>query len=53
MDAIHKPKRAKAEILNECIIEGRQTLLPLLLNMFNNILNSGYFSENWSSAIRL
>jgi hypothetical protein len=50
LDAIRNLKRGKTHgpdgILNECFIEGKQLLVPILTKMFNNILYSGYFPES-------
>ena len=52
---INKLKRGKSHgddcILNEYLIEFKDILLPLLHDLFNNILDSGFFPENWAKAV--
>ena len=52
---INNLKRGKSHgddcILNEYFIEFRDILLPLLHDLFNNILDSGFFPETWAKAV--
>ena len=52
---INKLKRGKSHgddcILNEYLIEFKDILLPLLHDLFNNILDSGFFPETWAKAV--
>ena len=55
---INKLKRGKSHgddcILNEFLIEFKDTtLLPMLHDLFNNVLDSGYFPDSWTKAIIL
>jgi hypothetical protein len=38
-------------ILNEYIVTGKTTLIPVLCKHFNNILMSGIFPELWLKSI--
>ena len=52
---INKLKRVKSHgddcILNEHLIEFKDILLPLLHDLFNNILDSGFFPESWAKTV--
>ena len=54
---INKLKRGKSQsdecILNEYLIEFKYILLPLLHDLFNNILDSGFFPESWAKAVTM
>ena len=55
LEAIKKLKRNKAHgedcLLNEFFIEFKEYILPYLSDMFNRILNSGHFPDDWSKAV--
>ena len=52
---INKLKRGKSQgddcILNEYLTEFKDIMLPLLHDLFNNILDSGFFPESWAKAV--
>ena len=54
-DVIQKLKRNKAfagnQLLNEYFIESCDILLGHLVDLFNGILNSGHFPDQWSQGI--
>ena len=55
LEAIKKLKTNKAHgedcLLNEFFIEFKEYILPYLYDMFNIILNSGHFPDDWSKAV--